>query len=68
MKASSVNSCEKRDLLKKIMNLKLGYFGHIMRDSGSPLTKQIVEGMVERKGKEGGRGNSGTTISENGLG
>ena len=31
----------KRELLAKIMSLKLGYFGLIMGDSGSPLTKQI---------------------------
>ena len=43
----------KRELLGKIMTLKLGYFGHIMRDSGSPLTKQIVEGMIEGKRKRG---------------
>ena len=35
------------------MTLKLAYFGHIMRGSGSPLTLQIVEGMVEGKRKRG---------------
>ena len=41
------------ELLGKIMTLKLAYFGHIMRGSGSPLTLQIVEGMVEGKRKRG---------------
>ena len=44
----------------------LGYFGLTMRDSGSPLTKQILEGKGG-KGKEGGRRNSDTAISENEL-
>ena len=43
----------KKELLGKIMTLKLAYFGHIMRGSGSPLTLQIVEGMVEGKRKRG---------------
>ena len=42
-----------KELLGKIMTLKLAYFGHIMRGSGSPLTLQIVEGMVEGKRKRG---------------
>ena len=40
-----------KELLGKVMTLKLAYFGHIMRGSGSPLTLQIVEGMVEGKSK-----------------
>ena len=40
-----------KELLIKIMTLKLAYFCHIMRGSGRPLTMQIVEGMVERKRK-----------------
>ena len=40
-----------KELLGKIMTLKLAYFGHIMRGSGSPLTLQIVESMVEGKRK-----------------
>ena len=43
----------KKELLGKIVTLKLAYFGHIMRGSGSPLTLQIVEGMVEEKRKRG---------------
>ena len=43
----------KRELLGKIMTLKVDYFSQIMRDSGSPLTKQIVERMIEGKGKRG---------------
>ena len=42
-----------KELLGKIMTLKLVYFGHIIRGSGSPLTLQIVEGMVEGKRKRG---------------
>ena len=43
----------RKELLGKIMTLKLAYFCHIMRGSGSPLTLQIVEGMVEGKRKRG---------------
>ena len=43
----------KQELLGKVMTLKLAYFGHIMRSSGSSLTLQIVEGMVEGKRKRG---------------
>ena len=42
-----------KELLGKIMTLKLAYFGHTMRGSGSPPTLQIVEGMVEGKRKRG---------------
>ena len=42
-----------KELLGKIMTLKLAYFGHVMRGSGSPLTLQIVEGMLEGKRKRG---------------
>ena len=45
----------KQELLGKIMILKLAYFGHIMRGSGSPLTLNIVEDMVEGKRKIGGQ-------------
>ena len=41
----------KRELIGNMMPVKKGYFGHIMRDSGSPLTKQIVKRMVEGKRK-----------------
>ena len=44
---------DKKELLRKIMTLKLAYFGHIMRGSGSLLTLQIVEGMGEGKRKRG---------------
>ena len=40
-----------RQLLGKIISLKLGYFGHILRGSGSPLTLGIIEGKVEGKRK-----------------
>jgi hypothetical protein len=43
----------KRELLGKIVTLKMGYFGHILRGSGSPLTLQIIEGKVEGKRKRG---------------
>lgn len=43
----------KRELLRKIMTLKLAYFGHIIRGSGSPLTLQIIEGTIEGKRKRG---------------
>ena len=43
----------KKELLGKIMTLKLAYFGHIMRGSGSSFTLQIVEGLVEGKRKRG---------------
>ena len=43
----------KKELLGKIMILKLAYFGHIMRGSSSPHTLQIVEGMVKGKRKRG---------------
>jgi len=49
-----------RELLGKVIKLKLGYFGHILRGSGSPLAFQI-EGI-----EEAGGGNSGTTISNSG--
>ena len=40
-----------RQLLGKIINLKLGYFGHILRGNGSTLTLGIIEGKVEGKRK-----------------
>ena len=42
-----------RQLLGKVVILKLGYFGHILRGSGSPLTLGIIEGKVEGKRKRG---------------
>ena len=45
----------KKELLGKIMTLKLAYFGHIMSGSGRPLTLQIVKGMVEGKRKKEGQ-------------
>ena len=42
-----------RELLGKVISLKMGYCGHIMRGSGSPLTLQILEGKVEGKRKRG---------------
>ena len=42
-----------RKLLGKIISLKLGYFGHILKGSGSPLILSIIEGKVERKRKRG---------------
>ena len=53
-------------MLGKITILKLVYFGHIMRGIGSPLTVQIVERMVEGKGKEADRKCNGLTASESG--
>ena len=41
-----------KELLGKIMT-QLTFLGHIMRGSGSPLTRHIVEGMVEGKRKRG---------------
>ena len=38
-----------RKLFGKIISLKLGYFGHILRGSGSPLTLGIIEGKVYRR-------------------
>ena len=40
------------------MSLKLAYFGHIMRGRGSPLTLQIVKGMVKGKRKRGRQKNN----------
>ena len=42
-----------RQLLGKIISLKLGYFGNILRGSGSPLTLGIIEGKAEGKTKRG---------------
>ena len=42
-----------RDLLGKVARLKMGYFGHILRGSGSPLAAQIIESQVEGKRKRG---------------
>ena len=42
-----------RELLGKVVSLKTGYFGHILRGSGSPLAAQIIEGYVEGKRKRG---------------
>ena len=42
-----------RQVLGKITSLKLGYFGNILRDSGSALTLGITEGKVEGKRKCG---------------
>ena len=39
----------KRKLLGKIMTLKMGYFGHILRGSRIPLTLKIKEGMMDGK-------------------
>ena len=44
-----------RELLGKVISSKMGYFGHIMRGSGSPLTHQILEGKVNGKRKRGGQ-------------
>ena len=62
MQASFSELGVKRELLGKVMTLKMGYFGYIMRDSGSPPTNQREKGMKEGKGNLGGRRNSGTTI------
>ena len=43
----------KRELLCKVITLKLGYLGHILRGSGSPLAAQIIEGQVEGKRRRG---------------
>ena len=43
----------KRELLGKIATLKMGYFGHILRGSGSTLTLQIIEGMMDGKRRRG---------------
>ena len=43
----------KRELLGKVLNLKLGYFGHILLGSGSPLAAQIIEGQIEGKRSRG---------------
>ena len=49
------------------MTLKLAYFGHIMRSSGSPLTLQIVEGNdCRNKVEQVARRNNGLTTSESG--
>ena len=42
-----------RELLGNVISLKVGYFGHVMRGSGSPLAAQIIEGKVEGKRKRG---------------
>ena len=42
-----------RELLGKVVSLKTGYFGHILRGSGSPSEAQIIEGYVEGKRKRG---------------
>ena len=44
----------KRELLGKIVTLKMGYFGLILKGSGSPLTLQIIEGMMDgnRRGRQ----------------
>ena len=55
----------KRELLGKIVTLKMSYFGHILRGSGIPLTVQIVEEMMDRNGEEDKR-NNGLITSENG--
>ena len=43
----------KRELLGKIVTLKMGYFGHILRGSGSPLTLKIINGMMDGKRRRG---------------
>lgn len=43
----------KRELLGKIVTLKMGYFGHILRGSGSQIALQIIEGKVEGKRRRG---------------
>ena len=45
----------KRELLGKTVTLNMGYFGHILRGSGSPLTLQIIEGMMDGKNRRGGK-------------
>ena len=42
-----------RQLLGKVISLKMGYFGHTVRGSGSPLALDIIEGKVEGKRKPG---------------
>ncbi|GAH15691.1 unnamed protein product, partial [marine sediment metagenome] len=42
-----------RELLGKVVSLKNGYFGHVIRGSGSPLAAQIIEGYVEGTRKRG---------------
>ena len=42
-----------RQLLGKVVSLKLGYFGHTLRGSGSPLSLNLIEGKVEGKRKRG---------------
>ena len=36
-----------------MVSLKVGYFGHVARGSGSPLAALIIEGKVEGKRKRG---------------
>ena len=55
-----------RDLLGKVARLKMGYFGHILRGSGSPLAAQIIESQVEGKRKRADRESSGLITSKNG--
>ena len=43
----------KRGLLCKVITLKLGYLGHILRGSGSTLAATIIEGVVEGKRRRG---------------
>ena len=42
-----------RQLLGKVISLKMGYFGHTVRGSGSPLALDMIEGKVEGKRKPG---------------
>ena len=42
-----------RQLLGKVISLKMGYFGHTVRGSGSPLALDIIEGKVEGKRNPG---------------
>ena len=42
-----------RQVLGKVISLKMGYYGHTVRGSGSPLALDIIEGKVEGKRKPG---------------
>ena len=52
-KRTNASILSELDVKKELLGKILSYFGHIMRGSGSPLTLQIVEGVVEGKRKRG---------------
>ena len=45
-----------RELLRKVVSLNVGYFGHVACGSGSPLAVQMLEGKVEGKREADKRG------------